>query len=267
MGYRGTLLTIAGFDPSSGAGVTADLQVFTAHGFFGISAITALTVQSTVGVQTTKAVDAEWLTDTLRCLADDLPADGIKIGMLATAENVEAVAAFLSGLGRRVPVVLDPVMVSSSGRALLNEEGVQMLRERLLPQVDWVTPNRAELARLTGRHVSSRAEMEAAGRELARDFAGLNVVVTGGDLDSADDCVVGADGVTEWLAGARIPSYATHGTGCAFSSALLCRVYDTSHVQNVERVFGAKRFVAEAIRTAVPMGRGKGPMNLGIRNK
>src|ERR1700677_1518805 len=134
-----TVLTIAGFDPSSGAGVTADLMVFAAHGLFGVSCVTALTVQSTVGVMATDPIAAEVVRSTLDCLQADLPAAGIKIGMLSTASNVATVADFLTelrglhGQGTRVPVVLDPVLRSSSGRELLDPEGVTSLRERLLP--------------------------------------------------------------------------------------------------------------------------------------
>src|SRR5277367_5095314 len=133
-----TVLTIAGFDPSSGAGVTADLMVFAAHGLFGTSCITGLTVQSTMGVRTTEAVSAEIVHDTLDCLQSDLAVAGIKIGMLATAANVAMVADFLEmlrGENRRVPVVLDPVLRSSSGRELLDGEGMEVLRRRLLPLV------------------------------------------------------------------------------------------------------------------------------------
>src|SRR5580698_8027237 len=134
-----TVLTIAGFDPSSGAGVTADLMVFAAHGLFGTSCITALTVQSTVGVRATQPVAGEVVRATLDCLQDDLPVAGIKIGMLATAENVAAVVDFLEGIrGQGIPVVLDPVLRSSSGRELLDAAGVVLMRERLLPLVDWV---------------------------------------------------------------------------------------------------------------------------------
>src|SRR5271168_4062478 len=148
-----TVLTIAGYDPSSGAGVTADLMVFAAHGLFGTSCITSLTVQSTMGVRSATPVTAETVRATLDCLESDLPAMGIKIGMLGTAGNAAAVADFLQRLrdeGRRVPVVLDPVLRSSSGRELLDADGVEVMRERLLPLVDWVTPNLEEAAMLTG---------------------------------------------------------------------------------------------------------------------
>lgn len=255
------VLTIAGYDPSSGAGATADLMVFAAHGLFGTSCITGLTVQSTVGVLASHPIDAKVVRETLNCLHADLPAAGIKIGMLGTAAVVATVADFLARLrvqGSRVPVVLDPVLRSSSGRELLDDEGMVLLRERLLPLVDWVTPNLYELGRLCGRPVSRRDKVPGAARALQHGVTGLNVLATGGDLDQPDDCVVTAAGDVRWLAGERIESNSTHGTGCALSSALLSRLVLGD--RNFEAVQGAKEYVAEAIRRAESMGRGKGPV-------
>src|ERR1700727_288603 len=162
-----TVLTIAGFDPSSGAGVTADLMVFAAHGLFGVSCITGLTVQSTLGVRATVPVSVEIVHDTLDCLQSDLALAGIKIGMLSTAENVAMVADFLEMLrdvGRRVPGGLDPGRPASSGRELLDGAGVGVLRRRLLPLVDWVTPNMEEAGVLTGHVLGRREDLPDAAR-------------------------------------------------------------------------------------------------------
>jgi hydroxymethylpyrimidine/phosphomethylpyrimidine kinase len=261
-----TVLTIAGFDPSSGAGVTADLMVFAAHGLFGVSCVTALTVQSTVGVMATHAVATEVVRETLACLEGDLPAAGVKIGMLANAGNVAVVADFLAelrgrdGVGRRVPVVLDPVLRSSSGRELLDEGGVALLRERLLPLVDWVTPNVAELGVLSGRAVAGREDVEQAARALQGCGERLNVMATGGHLDPPDDLVLLAGGEMHWLAGERIDTRATHGTGCAVSSALLSRM--VLGEDGLSAAAAAKMYVAAAIRRATPLGRGRGPIDL-----
>ena len=233
------VLTIAGFDPSNGAGITADLQVFAAHGLFGTSCITALTVQNTVGVAAVHPVGGAVVRATLECLWEDLPPVGIKIGMLATAGCVEAVAGFLEGLRVRPVVVLDPVLRSTSGRELLDAAGVEVMRRRLLPLVDWVTPNEAELAVLG-------------------ELSGVGVVVTGGDREPPDDRVV-IDGVETWLTGVRVETRATHGTGCAFSSALLARLVLGDEPLDAARA--AKDYVAEAMRRATPIGRGRGPMN------
>jgi hydroxymethylpyrimidine/phosphomethylpyrimidine kinase len=257
-----TVLTIAGFDPSSGAGITADLMVFAAHGLFGTSCITGLTVQSTVGVVATHPVTPEVVRSTLDCLQGDLPASGIKIGMLSTAANVAVVADFLSELrrqGQRVPVVLDPVLRSSSGRELLAPSGVKLLVERLLPLVDWVTPNLDELGILTGLPVAHRDDLVEAAQALRGGGDHLNVFAKGGHLETPDDLVLSADGELHWLPGERIVTRSTHGTGCALSSALLSRIVLGDDVLPASAA--AKRYVAEALRSSAPIGHGHGPIN------
>ena len=246
-------MTIAGFDPSSGAGVIADLAVMAAHGYFGTSAITALTVQSTRGVAAMFPIDPRILTETLEHLVTDLPPVGIKLGMLATAATVRVVASFLCTLSIPIPVVLDPVFRSSSGRELLDADGIAALQNELLPLVTWITPNRNELKILAGN------ELEAGARGLAARYPGLNVAVTGGDAN-ADDFILLADGRQEWLRGKKIVSSSTHGTGCAFSSALLCRLADGE--DGIAAALAAKQYVAEAIRRAPGIGGGKGPLDL-----
>lgn len=263
MGMK-TMLSIAGFDPSSGAGITADLMVFSSFGCFGTACTTALTVQSTTGVSATEAVSSKIVAATLACLEEDLPADGVKIGMLATEENVLAVCEFLEKIraeGKHLPVVLDPVLWSSSGRALLNSQGVEAMRDRLLPLVGWVTPNLAELAELTEMSVTKREEMEAGALWLQQRYRTLGVIAKGGHLDAApDDLVLVPGGRSTWLPGTRVPSRSTHGTGCAFSSALACGLAQGS--ESVAAAHAAKEFVRGAIAHATPLGAGNGPMNL-----
>jgi hydroxymethylpyrimidine/phosphomethylpyrimidine kinase len=257
-----TVLTIAGFDPSSGAGVTADLMVFAAHGLFGTSCITSLTVQATTGVQAAHPIRPETVKATLDCLQADLPTAGIKIGMLATGETVATVANFLGDLrnrGERIPVVLDPVLRSSSGRDLLDDAGLELLRERVLPLVDWVTPNVDELGMLTGRHIDRRDQVPEAARSLQATHPGLNVLATGGHLESPDDFLLSVGGESWWLPGVRVDSTSTHGTGCALSSALLSGLVLGKSAY--EAAVGAKLYVAEAIRTAPGLGHGRGPLN------
>lgn len=262
-----TVLTIAGFDPSSGAGVTADLMVFAAHGLYGTSCITGLTVQSTRGVRLTHPTDPEILRSTLGTLAEDLSPAGIKIGMLCSAVAVAEVIDFLGwlrGRGVAIPVVLDPVLRSSSGRELLEPSGADLLRTGLLPLVDWVTPNLDELAALTGLSVGSPAEITVAAHALQSWATGdkpntINVLVTGGHRDPPNDLLLPADGDSVWIPGELIVSASTHGTGCAFSSALLSRLVLGD--RPYEAAVAAKRYVAEAIRSAVPRGGGNGPLN------
>jgi hydroxymethylpyrimidine/phosphomethylpyrimidine kinase len=260
-----TVLTIAGFDPSSGAGITADLQVFAAHGLFGTSCITALTVQSTRGVLATHPISATILDDTLRHLTEDLPPAGIKIGMLSTTAAVSSVAAYLTRLRSthpHVPVVLDPILHSSSGRELLEPAALDPLRHQLLRLVDWITPNLDELSILTGLTVATRDDILPAATALCKlGSPHLNILATGGHLNPPDDLLLAAGQPDPtWLPGKYIDSTSTHGTGCALSSALLSRLVlgDTPHQASLN----AKHYVAHAIRTATPIGSGKGPLNL-----
>lgn len=251
-------LTIAGFDPSSGAGITADLQVFAAHGIFGTACITALTVQSTQGVVGVQSVSGQ-ITQTLNHLDADLPPAGVKIGMLATVEAVLAVAAYLRGKPQ-TPVVLDPVLLSSSGASLLTPDGLAALRTELLPLVDWITPNGAELATLSGLPIASEADIEFALRALSSQHPHLHIVTTGGDLDQPTDTLLTPTGQLHRFSGTRIDTGSTHGTGCAFSSALLSRLV----LGDVppDAAAAAKAYVAEALRQAPGLGKGHGPLNL-----
>ncbi len=257
------VLTIAGFDPSSGAGVTADLQVFAAHGMFGTAAVTALTVQSTRGVTAVEAVAPEVLRDTLAALQADLPPAGIKIGMLGSAAVVRVVAEFLgtlTALPERPLVVLDPVLRSSSGAGLLDPDGLLELESGLLPLVDWVTPNWAELALLAGMEVRTEAEAFAATVELGGRHQKLGVIATGGELDTPVDLLRTLAGWVERLAGEHVETTSTHGTGCAFSSALLCGLLGGA--APAEAATRAKRYVEGALRHAPGLGGGRGPMEL-----
>jgi hydroxymethylpyrimidine/phosphomethylpyrimidine kinase len=261
-----TILTIAGFDPSSGAGITADLAVIAAHGYFGTSAITALTVQSTQGVRAVHPVAAEVLEATLTTLVEDIQPDAIKIGMLATEENVRAVAKFLrpfqSDWGpMKIPVVLDPVLRSSSGAQLLSEAGIGAMRDDLLHLVTWITPNLQELAVLAEREVANEEEMEAAAIWMADEWCDLGVVATGGHLTRANDFWVEPGGKAGgWEQAEKITSRSTHGTGCAFSTAFACALLNGEFERFA--VQKAKRFVEEGIRRGLDVGSGKGPLDL-----
>jgi hydroxymethylpyrimidine/phosphomethylpyrimidine kinase len=263
-GKKAVVLTIAGFDPSSGAGVTADLKVFAKYGVYGVSAVTALTVQSTQGVRRVEPIWGRVVRETLECLADDVEGGyaqfaGVKIGMLGSAENVRVVVAFLRAAGfPRERVVLDPVIRSSSGAELLDPVGVGVLRDDLLEAVGWVTPNAGELGVLLREPVAGREAVPALAERLAAVARGLNVVVTGGDFEAPDDYLRTAAGEAMWLPGARIETTSTHGTGCAFSSALLCHLLAGDGP--VEAVRGAKGFVREALENAVRIGKGRGPV-------
>jgi hydroxymethylpyrimidine/phosphomethylpyrimidine kinase len=266
-----TVLTIAGFDPSSGAGVTADLMVFAAHGLFGTACITALTVHSTLGVKSTHSISADIVGATLACLDADIPPVGIKIGMLADADNISRICDYLEKVCQThsssisVAVVLDPVLRSSSGRELLDPIGVAALRDRLLPLVDWITPNIDELAVLAGMPVVQRDDLPCACRALQAQVAdrpngrGLGILATGGHMEPPDDFLLTPTGEELWLPGERVLTQSTHGTGCALSSAFLSRLVlgDTPR----DAALAAKVYVAGALRTAIARGAGRGPIN------
>jgi hydroxymethylpyrimidine/phosphomethylpyrimidine kinase len=259
------VLTIAGFDPSAGAGIAADLKVFAAHRLYGVAAITAMTVQSTQGVKRVEAVDPVLLRDSLECLLDDMAVAGVKIGMLATRRNVEVVAEALRS--RKIPrarVVLDPVLRSSSGRGLLDAGGLEAIQEQLLLDVGWVTPNTEELGILSHCESCSLTAVSEGARRLAEAAAKLgnaelNVVVTGGHLERPDDFLRTSRGEEHWFGGERIATRATHGTGCTFSSALLCRLVEGEAAEVA--VSGAKAYVRAAMEAAYPVGKGHGPLH------
>lgn len=262
---RPVALSIAGFDSSSGAGITADLKVFAAHHIYGMACITALTVQSTLGVRRVEPVAAATIRETLDCLSDDVTPSGVKIGMLATEAAVAEVAGFLAQSGfSRQRIVLDPVLRSSSGRELLTAGGVTLLRAELLGGVGWITPNIDELVILVGIESVSRETIPSAATELQRLAAeagnpDLHVLVTGGHLDRPDDFLRTPDGQEFWLPGERVDTRATHGTGCALSSALLCQLIEGKEPKDAAAA--AKAYVTAALRAAYPVGQGKGPMH------
>ena len=253
-------LTIAGFDPSSGAGITADLKVFAAHGIYGLAAVTALTVQSTQGVRRIEPVSQETLRETLECLAEDVRISGVKIGMVANEALIKEICDFLAKSGIAAEkIVLDPVLKSSSGHNLLTAKGLRRMKSDLLPLVGWVTPNIMELGILAEMPVSGRNDVAKVTEKLAGNYPALNVVATGGHLDPPDDFLRTLDGLTQWFPGPRVQTTATHGTGCAFSSALLARLLAGDPPG--EAVLAAKTYVAEAMKAARPIGKGRGPLH------
>jgi len=251
------VLTIAGFDPSSGAGITADLKTIAAHGCYGVACITALTVQSTQGVFRVEPVSPDLVVQTLSELAADVDIAAIRIGMLGSAGVAEAVASFLSSR-RAKNVVLDPVIRSSSGADLLDPEGVGFMRKWLLPLAAVVTPNMDEAESLTGMSVRSLEEMKAAAEHLQR-MGARAVVITGGHLPENTDLLRLNAGEELEFTSPRIDSTSTHGTGCAFATSLACNLALGKEMK--EAVGKAKEYVGKAIAAAYPVGQGKGPVN------
>lgn len=255
-----TALTIAGSDSGGGAGVAADLRTFTAHGVWGLCALTAVTAQNTVGVQAVGMLDPGLVRAQIASVVDDIGVGATKTGMLGTAAIVAAVAEAVraGGLGA---LVVDPVAVASSGAALVDPAGLEALRRDLLPLADLVTPNLAEAAALTGSGpIGDRRAMEEAAIALLR-LGPRAVLVKGGHLAGADapDLLAPADGPWTWLEGVRVPGRNTHGTGCVLSAALTARLARGEELSTA--VEQAKAFVAKAIATGLDLGSGVGPVN------
>ena len=255
------VLTIAGFDPSCGAGVTADIKTIAAHGCYGTACITALTVQTTAGVWRVEPVAKEMVRETLRELAADMPPAAVRVGMLASADVVDAVAEFLDST-KPPNVVLDPILKASSGASLLDDKGVERLVKTLLPLASVVTPNIDEAAVLTGLPVGDIEQMKAAARKL-HEMGAQNVVVTGGHLERAADVLSIAlpEGNFEQLefVSDRLRSTSTHGTGCAFATALAANLAQGRQLQYA--IVLAKAYVTKAISRALPLGKGTGPLH------
>ncbi len=250
------VLSIAGYDPSSGAGVTADIKTIAAHRCYGFSCITALTVQSTRGVRRVQPVEGSVIAATLEELSDDLDIAAVKIGMLGTASAARAVAAFLER--NSIPhVVLDPIIKSSSGADLISGEGLKILKKHLLAQSSVITPNIEEAAELTGVRVENTAAMEAAAARL-HALGARNVIITGGHLDPPHDLLSREGKQITLVKGKKIHARSTHGTGCAYSTALACELALGNDLLDAAK--SAKRYVESALRIAPAIGKGTGPV-------
>jgi hydroxymethylpyrimidine/phosphomethylpyrimidine kinase len=257
---RPRVLTIAGSDSGGGAGIQADLKTFSALGAFGMTAVTAVTVQNTLGVSGYEPLPPDLVSAQIRAVASDIGVDAAKTGMLATEGIVEAVAGAIEAGG--VPdVVVDPVSVSKHGVALLAADAVDALRSRILPLARLVTPNVPEAAALTGLDVATRADMQRSADALLG--AGANaVLIKGGHLadDGAEAADLFADGTrTKWLIAERLDTPHTHGTGCTLSAAIAVHLARGSDL--FEAVRAGKAFVTEAIRHALAIGHGIGPVD------
>lgn len=258
------VLTIAGSDSGGGAGIQADLKTFAALGCFGMTAITALTAQNTAGVRAIHAVPSAMLADQIDAVVEDIGVDAVKIGMLHAPEIVQTVADAIDRhqLGT---VVLDPVMVATSGAVLINEEAKAVLVEKLFPRVTLVTPNLDEAALLIGHSIRSETEMEEAAQMLLASGA-KSVLLKGGHLQSetVSDLLVQEGGEKTWMRAQRIPTHNLHGTGCTLSSAITAHLAMGKGLVNA--VQSARIFVRGALEAGAQVctGAGSGPLNHGF---
>ena len=251
-----TVLTIAGFDPSGGAGILADIKTISRFDCYGVAAVTSLTIQNTQGVWGLHHQTPEFVSAQLDVLFDDFEIGAIKIGMLPEP-LIELVAKRIASASVQ-HVVVDPVITSSSGFDLVDREAHDRLKASLLPLASVVTPNAAEAAVLAGIPISTREQMQEAAAAI-RDMVGRPVLVTGGDVEGEFATDVLADDGVVWYSTDRVSSTSTHGTGCTLSSALACLLVKGHSLR--EAIHLARTYVAEAIAAAPGLGKGHGPLN------
>ena len=259
---RKVALTIAGSDPSGGAGLQADLKTFHQFGVYGTSVVTLITVQNSCTVESITLLDADLVQKQLNTVQQDIPPQAVQTGALGRASIIEVVAEWARD--SKVPLVVDPVMISTHGTLLLEQDAIMVLKEQLLPHCFLLTPNLHEAAALTGLDVQEKDSMQEAARRIA-DFGVQNVLIKGGHLSNdAVDLLLSGDEVHEFDA-ERIHSPHTHGTGCTYSAAITALLAKGSPLRDA--VNEAKRFITEAIRTAPGLGKGHGPVNLHARTE
>ncbi len=249
-----TFLTIAGSDPSGGAGIQADIKTAAAFGLYAMGAVTALTVQNTLGVRKVAPIDAGIVYDQAAAVFDDIFPDCVKIGMCCDEYIVSAIAELLERY-RPKNVVVDTILLSTSGSSLLSENGAELMKKRLFPLADIITPNVPEAERLTGIHIRSEEDMERAAEFLFEQY-GCGVFLKGGHLNGCD---IFYDGKFSRYSHKLIASRNTHGTGCTLSSAAACLMAQGKTA--AEAALGAAEYVVGAINSGMDLGAGNGPLD------
>lgn len=255
-----TALTIAGSDSSGGAGIQADIKTMTANGVYAMSAITALTAQNTTGVTGIMEVTPEFLKEQMDRIFTDIRPDAVKIGMVSSSPLIEAIAGSLTQY-RAEHIVLDPVMVATSGSRLISEDAVQTLKEKLIPLAEVITPNIPEAEVLSGMQILTEEDMEKAAAEISSKYQCAVLLKGGHELNDANDLLF-SGGSSRWFYGKRIDNPNTHGTGCTLSSAIASNLAKGFLMdQAVER---AKDYISGALSAMLDLGQGSGPMNHGF---
>ena len=252
-----TALTIAGSDSCGGAGIQADIKTMTMNGVYAMSAITALTAQNTLGVSAIMEVTPEFLGEQITAVMEDIPPDSVKIGMVSSAELIEVIAERLTYYKTK-NIVVDTVMVATSGARLISENAIAALKEKLLPMATVVTPNIPEAQVLSGVDISGKSDMEKAAGIIG-DTYGCAVLLKGGHSISNADDLLYANGKMIWIEGRRIDNPNTHGTGCTLSSAVAANLAKGYSLENsVER---AKEYITKVLELQLNLGKGSGPLN------
>lgn len=251
------VLTIAGSDCSGGAGIQADLKTITAHKLYGMSVITALTAQNTTGVKSIMEAEPEFVADQLDAVFTDIYPDSVKIGMVLSSRIIRVIADKLLEYGAK-NIVVDPVMVSTSGHRLMCEEAMDAVTDILLPMGDVITPNIPETQVLCGFEIHTEEDMVKAAGKLAERYKGA-ILIKGGHLVNDATDLLYQDGKIQWFRGKRVSNPNTHGTGCTLSSAIACNLAFGSSVE--DSVANAKAYLTGALEAMLDLGAGSGPLN------
>lgn len=252
-----TVLTIAGSDCSGGAGIQADIKTITAHKLYAMSAITALTAQNTTGVYGIMEVTPDFLNNQLDCIFSDIIPDAVKIGMVSNSILIETIVSKLIK-EKAKNIVVDPVMVSTSGCKLLADEAAEVLIEKLIPIATIITPNIPEAEVLSNIKIEKVKDMETAAEKISQKYNGAILIKGGHNLNDANDLLY-HDGKIEWLNGKRILNSNTHGTGCTLSSAIASNL--AIGLSLSESVCNAKKYISGALRSNLNLGKGIGPLD------
>ena len=252
-----TALTIAGSDCSGGAGIQADIKTMTVHGVYAMSAITALTAQNTMGVAAISEVTPAFLAEQLDCIFTDIFPDSVKIGMVSSAPLIETIAEKLCFYNAK-NIVLDPVMVATSGADLMHLSAIDTLKEKLLPIAMLVTPNIAEASVLAKMKIFTKGNMQSAAKKIG-DTYNVAVLLKGGhSAENADDLLY-ANGIFQWFEGKRVQNPNTHGTGCTLSSAIAANLANSLSLEDA--ILHAKSYLTGALSDNLNLGKGSGPLN------
>ncbi|MFA9378512.1 MAG: bifunctional hydroxymethylpyrimidine kinase/phosphomethylpyrimidine kinase [Lachnotalea sp.] len=251
------VLTIAGSDCSGGAGIQADLKTMTANGIYSMSVITALTAQNTTGIFDIMDVPKEFVSKQIDCIFTDIFPDAVKIGMVSNVSNISVIADKLEEYNA-TNIVIDPMMVSTSGSKLLEKEAADSLICKLLPLATIITPNIPEAEVLSGCKITSSQDMITAAKIISKKYKGAILVKGGHQQNDANDLLY-IDGEIKWFKGERINNPNTHGTGCTLSSAIACGLAKGYSLE--KSVEEAKEYISNALKAGLDLGKGSGPLN------
>lgn len=251
------ILTIAGSDCSGGAGIQADIKAITAHKMYAMSAITALTAQNTTGVYGVLEISPEFVGQQLDCIFNDIFPDAIKIGMVSSVEIIKVIAKKLAQYKAK-NIVVDPVMFSTSGHALISNDAMDTLIRELLPLGDIITPNISEAEGLCGFNIQTTEDMIKSAEVISKMLKGC-VLIKGGHLTESADDLLYSDGNVVWFKGKKIDNPNTHGTGCTLSSAIACNLANGLDIE--QSVKNAKGYITGALKANLNLGKGSGPLN------